>query len=663
MALSSRGRRIRRVAVLAAVWLLPSAFFVALSWSVYAHFRIDPPVLLSPEARTEAMRVLRLVVDRRGPAERPSHPELERALAERGPVIVSLWRGGSSIVRISGYGDTLADAVEDAARALQASPSLERMSTAVRTQARIKVDVVSGRGPLALDNPLLRALSVQPGLEGLTVRVRADSQAPAGDGPVDLWLLPDELIAHRLFGRSTPLSFVPDFRIGLDFKRVEELFSRQAKERFELDDAAYRSSRRAYQRFRTVSFIEAPHTERDGRAPIALERGLSLERPPLTPESLRAAAVAGGRFLVDHLAPNGRYIYERDLASGRGSSPKPGGPYSIPRHAGTTYFLAELYRLTGESFLREPIERAFAHLSELIAVGGCHGTLPYGPLAGQPFACVLDRGHSHAHLGSTALTVVALVEYRRATDDPRYDTMARQLTEWILFMQRPDGSFAHVYDTKTQEQRPEQLLYYSGEAALALARMHSVFGEERYRDAAARALDHIVGWYDEFFLGGFFFGEEHWTCIAAEAIHPAVDTRRYLAFCQDYARFLRDQQIQPGEFADQAQYVGSYNVTPFIMPQNTPAGSRTESMISTYLLLRAHGRADDALRAQIEAALGYTLGQQIRADHDYFVSQRVRGAGAITAGPADWSVRIDYVQHACSALIRGIEVIDQETAP
>src|SRR5690606_7460370 len=99
----------------------------------------------------------------------------------------------------------------------------------------------------------------------------------------------------------------------------------------------------------------------------------------------------------------------------------------------------------------------------------------------------------------------------------RFDDLTRTLAEWILYMQRPDGSFRHRYDVAAaQPDESAHLLYYSGEAALALARMHAVFGDARYRDAAERALDDLIGWYD-FFAGGFFYGEDHWTCIAAEA--------------------------------------------------------------------------------------------------------------------------------------------------
>ena len=152
-------------------------------------------------------------------------------------------------------------------------------------------------------------------------------------------------------------------------------------------------------------------------------------------------------------------------------------------------------------------------------------------------------------------------------------------------MQRDDGSFRHLYDPATHApDETAQLFYYSGEAALALARMYAVTKEPRYRDAAVRALDWLVGWYD-FFLGGFLYGEEHWTCIAAEALWPDVQDPRYEHFCDGYAAFLRDQQNQPGDFPDADDLAGAYEVSPFVPPYNFSAGSRTEpsSTMTTYI--------------------------------------------------------------------------------
>jgi hypothetical protein len=403
-------------------------------------------------------------------------------------------------------------------------------------------------------------------------------------------------------------------------------------------------------RFRTDTFVEQDPAQ-SHRPPLQLTRGIPPV-PPLSAKTLREAALLGGRFLVAHLAPSGRYIYEHDLNTGFKTNPA-GGPYSMPRHAGTTYFLAELYRITKEEWLREPIERAFAHLADLLSTGRCAGTLPDG----QAFDCVIDKNERVAQLGSTALTVVALAEYQRATGDTRYLPMATKFATWILYMQRPDGSFRHLYDPSTKQPDDKaELLYYSGEASLALARMHVITGDAKYARAAEKGLDWLVDWYD-FFLGGFLYGEEHWTCIAAEAAWPAAKRGKYREFCDGYGAFLRMQQPHPGDHPDEDDWAGAYNFTPFVPPYNTPAGSRTEAMISSYLLGVHHGHGDPEIREQIALTLQYTLGQQIRPESAFNVVGE--GLGGMPASPIDRNVRIDYVQHVCSAMIRASEWIDQ----
>jgi hypothetical protein len=268
----------------------------------------------------------------------------------------------------------------------------------------------------------------------------------------------------------------------------------------------------------------------------------------------------------------------------------------------------------------------------------------------------MDRSEKVAALGSTALAVVALAEYQRATDDTRYLPTATKLAAFLMWMQRPDGSFRHRYDPMTKQPDDEAMdLYYSGEAALALTRMYAVTKDPRYAAAAERALDWLVDWYD-FFLGGFLYGEEHWTCIAAEAIWPTVAKPKYRDFCHGYGAFLRATQAAPGDLPDEDDVAGAYGVTPFLMPYNTPAGSRTEAMVSAYLLGKHHDTPDDDVRAQIRAALAYVVGQQIRPDNDFDVVGS--GLGGMPGSPIDRNVRIDFVQHTCSAMIRASEWID-----
>jgi hypothetical protein len=458
-------------------------------------------------------------------------------------------------------------------------------------------------------------------------------------------MLPHELVATKLLTTKRPSATMQDFAMGADLDKLARILTARANQSGPID-------RKKMFRFRTDTFVETP-----GKAPIQLYRGIP-EAPRVSAKVLRDHALDGGRFLVAHLAPNGRYIYEHDLASGAQTDPK-SGSYSMPRHAGTTYFLAELYRIAKKDptldveWLREPIERAFAHLAELMKGGRCAKQLPDGTV----IDCVLDRTERVAHLGSTALTVVALAEYQRATGDTRYLPTAKKLAAFLLYMQRDDGSFRHLYDSaKKQYDDKSMLLYYSGEAALALARMHEVTKDPVYARAAEKGLDWLVDWYD-FFMAGFFYGEEHWTCIASEAAWPAAKNPKWKDFCHGYGAFLRQQQSEVGDHPDQDDFAGAYVFTPFLVPYNTPAGSRTEAMISAYLLGKHHGTPDADVLGQIRAALQYAVGQQIRPDNAFAVIGP--GMGGMPGSPIDRSVRIDFVQHVCSAFIRASEFIDK----
>ncbi len=622
----------RRLLALILIWTLPSLVFLVTATFVYTTFRIPQPGRLDDADRTAVMATLRAAMLGSTVPCQVDRP-VEDTLA------VTVWSNGRSVARIDGHGTSVGAATQDAANKLLRYGPVTTMLAADREAARLQVDVITGSAPLGgieryAVPGIAEMLAINPGVEGIGA-VIADTE---------IVLLPDELVTAKVLAAKRPSNALPDFAMGIDLVRIGSLLQTRAQATSPIATAELF-------RFRTDTFVEPPPAMRPG-APIQLYRGNAVA-PPLSAKTLRAAALSGGRFLVNHLAPNGRYIYEHELSTGQQTDPIRSNNYSMPRHAGTTYFLAELYRITKEPWLREPIERAFHHLAELLAAGNCGSRLPDG----TEIDCVLDRNEQIAHLGSTALAVVALAEYQRAPGETTYLPLATKLSAFLLFMQRADGSFRHLYDTKTQKPDDNaELLYYSGEAALALARMYIVTKDERYAAAANHGLSWLVHWYD-FFMGGFFYGEEHWTCIAAEAAWPTANDPEYMKFCHGYGAFLRAQQPVPGEHPDQDDFAGAYNVTSFVPPYNTPAGSRTEAMISSYLLGKHHGSPDPEVRAQIVAALQYALGQQIRPENDFNVVGP--GLGGMPGSPIDRNVRIDFVQHVCSAMIRASEWIDE----
>ncbi len=162
-----------------ALWSLPSAVFAMVAAAAYHHVHLEVPPRLSAAARAAAMAPLRAVLDER-PMTPPAHPELSRALPGGGPAVVTVWHAGAVQVRAIGYGASIAEAIVAAAEKLAVDPRLTRLSRRTRAQARVQLDLVVARGPLPRVHPLVTALAVNPGLDGVGVHL---TELPSAAGP------------------------------------------------------------------------------------------------------------------------------------------------------------------------------------------------------------------------------------------------------------------------------------------------------------------------------------------------------------------------------------------------------------------------------------------------------------------------------------------------
>ncbi|MEJ7603998.1 MAG: hypothetical protein WKG01_39325, partial [Kofleriaceae bacterium] len=345
----TRGRKL----ALAAVWMLPSATFLLVTALVYRAYRIPPPDRLDDAARAVVIAPLRAAIDDREPGG-PTPIRVRQA----GPLAITVWSNGKPLARVDAPGADLGASVDAAALALRTNPAVRALPAQDRERARVQVDVITGTGPLGNNDAFFDLIAV-PGIgQMLAVNSGVEGIGATIAGKTTL-LLPHELVTTKVLAAKRPSETLQDFAMGVDLDKIRmNLAARAGAMKGLRPDQLFR--------FRTDTFVERPAGQRTG-APLQLYRGIPVV-PKLDAQTLRAAALDGGRFLVAHMAPSGRYIYEHDLATGIQTDPRSNN-YSMPRHAGTTYFLAELYRITKEAWLREPIERAFAHLAELMSNG------------------------------------------------------------------------------------------------------------------------------------------------------------------------------------------------------------------------------------------------------------------------------------------------------
>lgn len=610
-------RRILRI-LPAALALAPAAVYLL----TYLHYRLPAPRLITGAEADRAIHAIRAAVDGR-PAPGASGMETESA----GPIWITLYQAGAPLLQHQAARGTLAAAVRDAERVIRSAKAIRDLGPEARAALRIKLDVTVGEGPILATVPILFASGVVPGRDGLGLSV----------GDRTAYLLPDETVKRDLFSGYDPFWFMAEFRTGLDLRGAVDLLA----ERLQLSADAWRASRKRYFRFRTQAFVES----------LDRARALPVDRTRVVVDGidrrqLREALVRAADYVVRQARPDGSYEYIYYPFTNSHSS----GEYSLPRHCGTTWFLALAYRVLGEARYREGARAAIEYLAKHAVPAGCERT---------PYACIGTA--REGDLGSAALGIVAIAEYQRATGDRRFEPLARRLGKFLLWMQKENGDFCHQYEPASAKRNcKEMLLYYSGEAALGLAKLWELTRDPVYVKPLERALDFLTVENYDFFLGQFFIGEDHWTCIAADtAFDAGVDKPEYARFCYAFAELNARAQYQVDE-GPVADLHGAFGITPWFMPHNTPAGSRTEANVASYLLSVKRKEPQPQILRSVRMSLRYLIDQQIRPESAYLFPRPELAVGGMMQTPVRGNIRIDFVQHAAAAMARAIELVPEE---
>ena len=543
-------------------------------------------------------------------------PEVERYAAGQAVVVQAWWRGKVR-ARHEG-GPRYAEAVRAAAKRFAADPGLRELpgfAASGPDAIHFTVTTNLGTAPLLSGIPLLSTLFLVPINEGLV--------GEQGGGRAHL--TPDEMIALGLYDTAVKTP-IPDLSFGTHLDRATGMLAL----RLGIGTEAMADSGRVL-RFRA-------HTTGPGRYPGA--DGISRE------ELLQAARI-GAEFLLRHQRTggrnDGRYIYRYDARTAR---PAPGRSYSMPRHSGTTYFMAQAARV---------LDMPEARMGALRALGWVRRNMQR--TCGAPDRLCVRTGRV-ADMGGAALTALAAAEVLAQKDDPAVREQLIGLNNFIRSMQREDGELMHVYNLRDDHPVDVQKMYYSGEAAYALFNSHEVNPDERDLEVARRVMAHLTGSAWNFFGSRYFYGEEHWTCQAAARAAAHMDVDEALDFCLRWLGFNRALLYEPGQTP--WPVAGAVGVGPVVVPRLTAVASRVEAGAQIYRLARDRGLPVEDLRRQMEAHLTVLMRMRWAPGPVHLLADPAAAFGGVPATQASLEVRNDFVQHAGSAMLLWAEVMAEE---
>jgi hypothetical protein len=511
-------------------------------------------------------------------------------------VVASVWRGGELVVR-------------RVMREGERDPAIDE--TTGSPGSELVMETIVAEGPVLARPGFALALSLVSGHDGLVARL---------DGATTV-LTPDDLLAHKAYDHGVRILGL-DLPFGTDTEVVLALLAER------MHASAQRIQQEAaLRRIRVVRTTplreEPPWAHVDSRS--------------LSVEIVRNAALDAARYLARNVRDDGHFRYlveattDRELAG-----------YDWPRHAGVTYFLAQAADHFHDPELATACLRGAALMRDH-AVARC-GEAP----------CIGDE--PTVDVGSSALGLLAFAEIARTGLDPTYSDLVVGLARFLRAQQRADGEFMHEFDRTALRPIDVQYVYYSGEAALALSRAHRLTQDSADLAAATSALAHLVGPAWRFFGDRYFFSEEHWTCQAMADLWERAPNPVALDFCARWQAYNRRLQYRAGETVYDAD--GAIGIGPVATPRLTPVASRCEAGLATLgVLERERPTADIAeIDEQQRRALALLVRRQLRPGPIALFPDPDRVYGAMPGSEVDLALRIDYAQHAGSAMLRWVDL-------
>lgn len=512
-----------------------------------------------------------------------------------GEVIASLWQDGDLVERL-----VFIDAATQAAWLGAARPS----------HRQIVLETVIAQGPLLARPEAAFSLSLVAPLDGVKATLAGATA----------YVTPDDLLLRQAYDRGIQDATL-GVSAGVDVQTVLLLLSQ-----------------RLHTSVREVLEFADLRRIRVRRTALGVPPSPSVDAQTLSRDQVREAVVEASSYLTRGVDEAGRFRYFVDASTNRNL---PG--YDWPRHAGATYFLAQAAALSGDADVRAAAIRAASRLRDnaLVTCGD--------------EACIADD--SVAEIGSSALAIIAFVEIARTGIDPTFAPTVASLARFLRTQQRPDGEFMHQYDRDARRPIDVQFLYFSGEATLALSRAHALTQDPDTLVGAKSGLANLVGPAWHFFGDRYYFGEEHWTCQAMADLWTLAPNGEALDFCMRWQAYGRKMQHVAGDSPRDAE--GSFGVDPIITPRFTPVASRCEAGVATLEIARRTGQSAPeiaALDLQLRRSLALLVRKQFRPGPVHLFASKEAVRGAFPGSDADWQLRIDYAQHAGSAMIRWLEV-------
>jgi hypothetical protein len=374
---------------------------------------------------------------------------------------------------------------------------------------------------------------------------------------------------------------------------------------------------------------------------------------PALPQAIESAEAYLNR-VVDS---RGRFRYIQ-YADGRKIDDR---KYNILRHAGSIYALSMMQE-HGEMSekTRDAMKKSAKYLVEnyVDAIKGHQGLKAVFSLPGEEIGN--NKSERQAKLGGTALGMIALLAARKLDPEIVPLETLQALGRFVQFMQKEDGGFHSKFSESKAFSVDFESLFYPGEAILALVRLYQADGDTQWLASAARAAKFLVDSRE-----GKTPPPDHWLLIATPELiaqlpnlpkSPGMENSQLngdalYAHAVTIAKLMADEQQSAARKGGMQGAFGADN-------RSTPTSTRLEGLLALERLATQRGdnEVQGWLRPVIVRGGKFVVACQV-SDGPYAggvvaaARKKEETKGNREFNDEQPEIRIDYVQHALSALI------------
>lgn len=367
-------------------------------------------------------------------------------------------------------------------------------------------------------------------------------------------------------------------------------------------------------------------------------------------KDLTAAIHLSAKYLNRVCNQDGKFFYRVNLNPDLRPKPK----YNFLRHAGSIFALVDYDRNHPDSSTLSTLERATGYLKKAAI-----GPIPdRNDLLAVWSRAELTGSHKplQAKLGGTGLGLIALMSVEKRKPGTTPVDFLRQMGNFIVFMQKTDGSFYSKYiPEKGGKDDSWTSLYYPGEAALGLLMLYEKDPAQRWLQAAANAIAYLA----RLRADKRQVEADHWALLATAKLLPLYDRCQQplpeseilthaIRICESIlvhrSRYSKNT-LEHGCLTDDGR--------------TTPTAIRLEGLLAAHRFLPAEHRVlRERIRVTAQEGIAFLIRSQIpsgkyaggipRAIHP-LPENHPRFDRSFNERATE--VRIDYVQHALSAML------------